>query len=92
MFMVYQNPTGEIQLETGWKILPCMVGFTFFEDIVQDVRDISQQNLTDQTLCGRHLGSGTPPKVVCIGESVDYRSYQLLGQAGATELMRRRPF
>jgi hypothetical protein len=25
-------------------------------------------------ICGSHLGSGTPQKVVCTGESVDYRS------------------
>jgi hypothetical protein len=41
-----------------------------------------------QSICRRNLGSQTPPRLVCTGESVDYRSWQFLGQAGATELLR----
>ena len=32
------------------------------------------------SICRRHLGSWTPPRLVCTGENVDYGSYQLLGQ------------
>jgi hypothetical protein len=38
--------------------------------------------------CGSHLGSGTPRRAVCTGESVEYRGQQFLGQARATELLR----
>jgi hypothetical protein len=36
---------------------------------------------------GSHLGSGTPQRAVCTGESVDYRGKQLLGHARAAELL-----
>ena len=39
-------------------------------------------------LRGSHLGSGTPRRAVCTGESVEYRGQQFLGQARATELLR----
>jgi hypothetical protein len=41
---------------------------------------------------GSHLSSGTPQQTVCTGESVDYRGWQLLGQARATELLGQRHF
>jgi hypothetical protein len=39
---------------------------------------------------GSHLGSGTPRRAGCTGEGVEYRGQQFLGQARATELLRRR--
>jgi hypothetical protein len=41
---------------------------------------------------GSHLGSGTPRRAACTGESVEYRGQQFLGQARATELLRQRHF
>jgi hypothetical protein len=41
---------------------------------------------------GSHLGTGTPWRAVCTGETVDYRSWKLLGQARDTELLRQRHF
>ena len=40
----------------------------------------------------RHLGSRTPPGVFCTGESTEYRSQKLLGEVGATELLRKPTF
>ena len=40
----------------------------------------------------RHLGSGTPPGLFCTGDSTDYRIQKLLGEAGATELLRQPRF
>uniref|UniRef100_A0A0V1KJT3 Uncharacterized protein n=1 Tax=Trichinella nativa TaxID=6335 RepID=A0A0V1KJT3_9BILA len=39
----------------------------------QQVSGTHKMNLT-MNIGGSHLGSRTPPKVVCTGESVDYRS------------------
>jgi hypothetical protein len=39
-----------------------------------------------------HLGSRTLLKVVCTDESMHHRNWQLLGQAGVTELLRQYPF
>jgi hypothetical protein len=41
---------------------------------------------------GIHLGSGTPQREVCTGESVECRGQQFLGQVRATELLRQRHF
>ena len=44
------------------------------------------------SISNRHLGSRTPPGVFCTGESTEYRSQKLLGEVGATELLRQPTF
>jgi hypothetical protein len=41
---------------------------------------------------GGHLSFRIPPGLVCESESVDYRSYQVLGQAELPQLLRQTPF
>ena len=43
-------------------------------------------------VCPVHLGSETLPGVFCTCDSTDYKMQKLLGEAGATELLRQPPF
>jgi hypothetical protein len=68
--------------------------FSFFFEDEPLLCKVDNKNKTDiKTRCiGRHLGFRILPRLVCPGESVDCRSEQFLGQAGATELLRQSLF
>ena len=53
---------------------------------VRPAREVSASGPSSRSL----LGSGTPRRAGCTGEGVEYRGQQFLGQARATELLRRR--